>query len=858
MNQFKYIISSILLFLSISIYPQSGWYWQNPLPQSNHLYDIESLSGLTIAVGSYGTILSSTGSGWQIRDAETKNALWSVSMKGIHAWVCGNEGIMLHCSDGVGYLWEKQTTGITNKQLLSVFFLNENYGWSVGNQETIIRTTNGGVDWQVIRDYTTSIHYFEVFFHDETNGWLCGASGLNGYLAQTTDGGQRWIKYAIPPSPRLYGLHFADTSFGCTVGTAGTIYRTTNGGADWSLSTSNTSRDLKSVYLKSNGEGWAVGYEGEIIHTNDYAATWNVQKSPTNSDLNSVYNGRAVGTGGTILRSTNEGINWVTSSSGYVNDITEIDFVTNNIGYASGTNGKFYRTFNGGDTWEQLSIGTSLDLFALNFLIYEDVTTSGYILGQANGEYFTVFRTTDAGDTWLDKSFTVPNVGIATHLYYCYRMLGKTYVTGRFGFIAKTEDAGNTWEVLKNNSQSFDLWTMDFANEYVGWVAGSSGTILKTTNKGEDWFSVNPDNLSHFKSIYFTDVKHGWAVGVGGVIYRTTDGGYNWTKTTPNVTYETLLSVYFTDQNNGWICGTGGLILHTSNGGVNWFSQESGTNNDLNSLSFTETGIGWISGWYGTILHTEDGGGFVNVLSHWRNSLNLSLADPGETTDEMNVVGIQKKVNSNSLAGVTVVLDTILHTNVTDLAILLSHNGVTDTLVLQPNTSGSNFIGCILTDANSVSVDVAQPSFTGIFKPHSPLSVFNGMDPNGVWTLKIIDLVSGNTGTLEAWGLKFYYANTTDVEYGGSDIPQEFNISQNYPNPFNPNTTIKWQMPKVGFVTLKVYDVLGREVTTLVSEELNAGKHETVFDASQLSSGVYFYQLKAGKYLRTMKMILLK
>ncbi|MCW8811709.1 MAG: T9SS type A sorting domain-containing protein, partial [Ignavibacteriaceae bacterium] len=77
------------------------------------------------------------------------------------------------------------------------------------------------------------------------------------------------------------------------------------------------------------------------------------------------------------------------------------------------------------------------------------------------------------------------------------------------------------------------------------------------------------------------------------------------------------------------------------------------------------------------------------------------------------------------------------------------------------------------------------------------------------------------------------------------DLPTEFVLYQNYPNPFNPSTTIKWEMPEPGLVTLIVYDVLGRKLTMLVNEELSAGKHEVVFDASRFSSGIYFYQLRA-------------
>lgn len=102
----------------------------------------------------------------------------------------------------------------------------------------------------------------------------------------------------------------------------------------------------------------------------------------------------------------------------------------------------------------------------------------------------------------------------------------------------------------------------------------------------------------------------------------------------------------------------------------------------------------------------------------------------------------------------------------------------------------------------------------------------------------------------------YAYVPTT-IEGTGLTVT-DYSLSQNHPNPFNPSTTIKWQLPKTGLVTLKIYDVLGREVTILVNEELNAGNHETVFDASRFSSGVYFYQIKAGEYINTKKMILLK
>jgi hypothetical protein len=92
----------------------------------------------------------------------------------------------------------------------------------------------------------------------------------------------------------------------------------------------------------------------------------------------------------------------------------------------------------------------------------------------------------------------------------------------------------------------------------------------------------------------------------------------------------------------------------------------------------------------------------------------------------------------------------------------------------------------------------------------------------------------------------------------GNKIPLEYSLGQNYPNPFNPVTTIKYSLAKNDMVMLKVYDVLGNEVATLVNENKDAGIYTVNFNASQLASGIYFYRLTAGTFVETKKMILLR
>jgi hypothetical protein len=138
-------------------------------------------------------------------------------------------------------------------------------------------------------------------------------------------------------------------------------------------------------------------------------------------------------------------------------------------------------------------------------------------------------------------------------------------------------------------------------------------------------------------------------------------------------------------------------------------------------------------------------------------------------------------------------------------------------------------------------------------------------------------LNDGNNGFILAWADIRSYLNgfphdiyaqrvnsngtlggVTGVNENVHSLPAAFTITQNYPNPFNPNTTIKYQIPQNCFVSLKVYDILGNEIKTLVNDEKPAGNYELTFNATNFPSGVYFYRLQAGSFVETKKMILLK
>jgi len=103
---------------------------------------------------------------------------------------------------------------------------------------------------------------------------------------------------------------------------------------------------------------------------------------------------------------------------------------------------------------------------------------------------------------------------------------------------------------------------------------------------------------------------------------------------------------------------------------------------------------------------------------------------------------------------------------------------------------------------------------------------------------------------------KFDYSDVVEVEV--NNLPTEFSLSQNYPNPFNPSTNIEYSVPSSEYVSLKVYDILGNLVATLVNEKKEAGKYKVTFNASNLASGLYFYKIQAGSFNQVRKMLLIK
>jgi hypothetical protein len=150
-------------------------------------------------------------------------------------------------------------------------------------------------------------------------------------------------------------------------------------------------------------------------------------------------------------------------------------------------------------------------------------------------------------------------------------------------------------------------------------------------------------------------------------------------------------------------------------------------------------------------------------------------------------------------------------------------------------------------------------AYSALYNAFVPL-VLREEDGIGLWPWG-----GNNTALVMASGGYLYafnpYGSSTGIDNQhrpAETIPYEFSLSQNYPNPFNPVTTIKFDIPINSIVRLKLYNILGEEVITLVNEEKSTGSYKIEFDATALPSGIYFYRLQAGSYIETKKMVLLR
>lgn len=232
------------------------------------------------------------------------------------------------------------------------------------------------------------------------------------------------------------------------------------------------------------------------------------------------------------------------------------------------------------------------------------------------------------------------------------------------------------------------------------------------------------------------------------------------------------------------------------------------------------------------------------------SNLQRPIPDLGVTQDTVSVS------ITGSVSEVKINLN-INHPNDGELLLFLkAPNGNQITLSSYNGNGGANYTNTTFDDSALVSIINGVPPFTGSFKPQIPLSTFINSNLNGNWILRLYDKALGNQGTLLSWCILFKYYVPISVNEDVSKV--SFKLKQNYPNPFNPATRIGFSIAKQDFVTLKIYDQLGREVQTLINDKLTPGEYEAIWNAKNYPSGVYYYKIETNGLSETKRMLLTK
>lgn len=364
------------------------------------------------------------------------------------------------------------------------------------------------------------------------------------------------------------------------------------------------------------------------------------------------------------------------------------------------------------------------------------------------------------------------------------------------------------------------------------WVAvGSSGTIIRSVDGGVNWALISSPVNDQLRGVSF--LGHlGLAVGISGRVLRTTDGGLNWTEeirpTTRNL-YSVSISSYM-----AVITGEEGTILVSVDSGLTWTPHTAGTASVLFGVSVNDSTAVGVGGQGAVVMSVNGGNGwgltilggqqvffystsFVTGSTGW--AVGSTAAPAGNviiiSTDYGFVWSAQTAPTTEQLFGVS-------------FSSLLSGCAVgTNGAIIYTNDSGNTWLNI----SSGTTQTLSSVSFVN---PSRGIAV-------------------GDGGTI----LRTDSGVPLKVDQPGS-IASNFALEQNYPNPFNPVTSINYQLPQTGFVTLKIYNILGKEVATLVNEEKSAGNYTVKFDGTGIPSGVYLYQLRAGSSVELKKMILLK
>jgi photosystem II stability/assembly factor-like uncharacterized protein len=628
------------------------------------------------------------------------------------------------------------------------------------------------------------------------------------------------------------------------------LYKSTNGGLNWTLS----------LFLSDS-----VGAIDVALDPNTpskvFCAMWERQRREDYIK----YGGPMTA----LYLSTNSGTTWSVVNGGFPsNDATlgriSLDIAKSNpqiifalTSYANGNSRGLYKSTNGGTNWSLInsSVASSSNYAWFNRICKVSPTDPNNVYcGGLNMEH-----SVNGGSSFsYGGSFHVDQ-----HAAGFAPSNSNYIVIGNDGGIDYSSNGGSSWS-QSNTLPITQFYAGDVDYNNTNTVLGGAqdnGTLRTLTGSQNNWTDITGGD-GFYCLIDYTTSQRVYASTQNGALERSTNGGNSFMSGTSglDLTYSNWMTPYVMDKNNPLTlyCGTY-KIFKTTNGMQNWTQISPDlTNGHVQNL--------------GTITTVDVSKSNPNVIYCGTDDANVWVTTNGGT----NWIKINSGLPYRWVTRVTIHPDSANVCYVTLSGYKVDSTGAH---IYRTSNYGSSWVSVHgnLPDAplNDVIIDPAD--YRTLYVA-SDIAVMYTTNMGSNWQVLGTGfptnvpchhiLLHNPTRTLYVWthGRSIFKINVplVGITNNHEGVPAKFILQQNYPNPFNPSTRIKFALPTFtkgglgGLVTLKIYDILGRLVTTLVNDNLKPGSYEIDWNASTYSSGIYFYRLTAGDYSDVKKMILVK
>jgi photosystem II stability/assembly factor-like uncharacterized protein len=411
------------------------------------------------------------------------------------------------------------------------------------------------------------------------------------------------------------------------------------------------------------------------------------------------------------------------------------------------------------------------------------------------------------------------------------------------------------WERIDSPTDNF-LRTLHFADSLRGWVGGDSGSIFYTSDGGSNWIQQQTNTNSKIMRLFSLDDNRAWALAwvdaseknnlfFGTEILTTTDGGENWSVEQFREENVFLRGIYFLDTLRGFAGGEPSKFIQTTDGGLNWEP----ANIDTGTFAFFPViDFKFYSDLYGYAC----GGRFDIAGVIWRTTnggLNWKSIDSASApADQVYDIHFFDSVHVMGIGG---------DPDLFGVGILHSTNAGNSWSYFEIGVFGQAHAMSFRTEYEGWAVVPTSENFVATYDYGQTWTRYTTTDSTRLYDIVFTDSLTGYAVGEEGVILKYKYQkpNSVNDEYLNAN---DFSLLQNYPNPFNPSTTISYILNEPGYVRLKVYNSLGKEIITLVNEFKPSGNYKLEWDAENEASGTYFIQLNVNGKLITKKMMLLK